>query len=142
MRKAALIFMVCAMFAAVLLPTTAQALLQPRLSVNVRDGYAQMSPDPLEMSAEYHFTAVVRNGWSRSINVTCNFRVTVNDGNYQGFPGTALSVWFGDVSLSGRMRPGTTAVNLVAKNWSWDVGLVSQWNVLKRGCYKGPNHSV
>ena len=140
MRKAALIFMVCAMFAAVLLPTTAQALLQPRLSVNVRDGNAQMSG--VDNSAEYRFTAVVRNGWSRSINVTCNFRVSSNIDGYTGFPGTAASEWFGDVAMSGRFRPGTTMVNLVARNWDWAYGMQSQWNVLKRGCFKGPNASV
>lgn len=138
MRRAALIFMVCAMFAAVLLPTTAQALLQPKLVVNVRDGHAQMS-NTVNQTAEYHFTALVYNGWSRSMHVTCNFRVSRSDGNYP--PAYAANTWFGDVSLSGRFHHGWTTVNLVARNETAGITMYSQWNVYKRGCFKGPNRN-
>ena len=141
MRKAALIFMVCAMFAAVLLPTTAQALLQPGLMVNVRDGHAQMSDTTGPPAAEYHFTAMVWNGWSRSLHVTCNFRVSNNGDGYQGFPGTAANQWFADVSLSGRFRHGWTKVNMVARNDDANITQVTQWNGYKRGCFKGPNNN-
>ena len=139
MRKAALIFMVFALCAAVLLPSTAQALLQPGLVVNVKDGHAQM--DAVAGTAEYHFVVRVFNGWSRSMHVTCNFRVYQNDGAYTGHPGPANAIWFGDVGFSGRMHRGWTTVNMTATNNEWSGGTVSQWTVFKRGCYKGPNHN-
>jgi len=145
MRKVALILMVVAVFAAVLLPATAQALLQPRLTVAAHDGYAQMvnggcldrqSRQSIRCgTAEYHFVATLKNG--------CNFRIRAN--TVIDFPpasGGALTDTvpiFGNVGLSTKVKPGVTNIHLVATNPNWIWGTVSRWSIVKQGCYKGPN---
>ena len=154
MRKVALVLMVVAVFAAVLLPATAQALLQPMLTVEAHDGHAQMqviadanAPTGTQQTAEYHFVATLKNGWNRAIRVTCNFRIRSNrDIPYPpagpsyhngGLPGTVPI--FANVGLSTKVKPGVTNIHLVATNPLWSWGTVSRWSIVKQGCYKGPN---
>jgi len=147
MRKVALVLMVVAVFAAVLLPATAQALLQPMLTVTAHDGHAQMQvvPGPYgaEQTAEYHFVATLKNGWNRAIRVTCNFRIRSNQSvpfpPASGGPLTDTVPIFGNVGLSTKVKPGVTNIHLVATNPDWTWGTVSRWSIVKQGCYKGPN---
>ena len=148
MRKAALIFMVCAMFAAVLLPTTAaQAWLQPGLTVTAQNGHATLTnPDGGGgwLSGQYKFTVVMRNMWSRSMNVSCSFDVFNSahwNGGNQGTGPFGSLTFFDNVVVSTKLHHGTTKIPVRTDVVNPDVGVAwgQGWRVEKRGCTKGPN---